>query len=185
MIHNYRCPRVAYLKLQPQHVRRSTRHIHDTHKWDGLHTRGTYSRRSAQTRTNTSANSAEIRCPGVHRHAHDLSQFMKTPISVKEGPTLANYHLLLSAIRDKSICPGQIPSSISTTSLDLGLGLQGRFLFRFGTYPGKWETRCPPRRQSPVSRRKLKVGIGNYEIHRRRGCRGPRACSREVAIDRR
>ena len=51
--------------------RRLTRHIHDTHKWDGLHTRGTYSRRSAQTRTNTSANSAEIRCPGVHRHAHD------------------------------------------------------------------------------------------------------------------
>jgi hypothetical protein len=74
-------------------------------------------------------------------------------------------------------------SAISTTSLILGLRLQGRFLFRFGAYPGKWdwETRCPPRRQSPVSRRKG-LGIGNYEIHRRRGCRAS-ACSREVAIE--
>jgi hypothetical protein len=68
---------------------------------------------------------------------------MKRPISVQEGPTLANYHLLLSAIRDNLSRTNPIEHLDHVSSLILGLELQGRFFFPgVGPMnPGKWETR--------------------------------------------
>jgi hypothetical protein len=86
--------------------RRLTRHIHDTHKWDGLHTRGTYSRRSAQTRTNTSKQRGNT----MPRRSSSCSRSI---------PVHENTYKCEGRTNPGKLPLIVIPSSISTTSLVL------------------------------------------------------------------